>query len=336
MTLHYYVLGGTIIAGILALIPIFYTLAPIYPWTYTNARVKSMHKKLIQKKDLEGYLLRPYEDIIYDLEERFIPKFSKYLSANFTYAAVDNALRQHFIETAEKLIRITPQEQNDFLKTYLKKFETRIIKNIVRSLSNKDSKRLVLPKTQLFSKAFKNKDNPTLNDLERELQGTPYQKILEEHKQQILEKNYLEFERALNRLYLNRLKRAATTQHSRNYVKKNIDKLNIQTWIKKGEKYLEGGTIPKETYNTNKYEKIQQKYSERGYSLPKNPLDAENYLKQDIQRYAESLRVKDPHSEASTISYLIKKAHNVQQLNILLKLKYHNTPQQKIKEALQL
>jgi len=334
MTLHYYILGGVILSGIIALIPVFYVLAPIYPWTYSNARVKTMHKKMIKDQDIEGYILRPYEDIIYDLEEKFIPNFSKYLSANFTYAAVDNALRQHYIQTVKKLIRITPNQQNDFLQTYLTRFDIRTIKNVVRSISNKNNQDLFLTNTTLFSEGFKNKDTYTLQNIEKELQGTPYQKTLEKHKSSLKEQEYTDFEMDLNRVYLDKMRRAASSKYAKRFVKKNIDKLNLQTWVKNGENYVEGGYIQISDYQKDSYTALKEAYTKKGITLPSNKEDAETHMRKQLLTYAKKLQSQDPHSEASTISYLIKKAYAVQQLNILLKLKYHNTSEQKIREAL--
>lgn len=333
----YYVVGGVVVAGVIALIPVMYTLTTLYPYSYPNARVRARKNKLVSDQTLQNYVQRPLEDILYTLEDEGLPELTPYLEPDVTYASIDNALRNHFIAEIQELRRISPEPVKSFLKAYLEKFKVRLIKNVVRrqntTLTETTS---LLPRGLRFSIQFRELTEPTLKDLEQELTGTPYRPLLEKHLEQIREGNLYDFEHDLNILYLERLHKQAKSENTKKYVKKHIDRLNLTASLKNANEYAKGGRINRETlHNATTLKEYKDALQDAGYEIEANtPQELETGFKHHIERFAHTLLGKQPLSDAGIVAYLILKSRNMEKLNILLKLKYHDTEPHKILDAL--
>ena len=73
------IVGVVLVLGVIVLIPIFQTVASIYPYSYPNARVRSLKSKLVTKNEFEELLTKPYNEIIYYLEKKHYSYLSKFL-----------------------------------------------------------------------------------------------------------------------------------------------------------------------------------------------------------------------------------------------------------------
>lgn len=334
----YYIIGGVILAGIISLVPITYTLQSYYPYAYTNARLKAKQNQLISYHDLQRYAERSFEDIIYDLSQEHDLDLTKYLDPERSYGAIDTALRNHHIEAIRQLKRVSPERNQPFLKAYLQKFKIRVIKNLLRQRNVEIAETTkALPQALKFTLRFRDNPQPTIDEIKQELQHTPYAKIFNEHEDDVRRGSYDAFERDLNIHFLHTLKRHASTQTTKTYVQKKIDRLNLSSALKKNDVFANGGRLPtqdlQDASSLNDYLRVLH---ENGYDDIK--ADEKTALEQafhaHIKSYAHTLQSKQPLSDNTIIAYLILKSHNVQNLNILLKLTYHETPPKRIKESL--
>jgi vacuolar-type H+-ATPase subunit C/Vma6 len=301
--------------------------------------VRARKNKLVSDQTLQNYVQRPLEDVLYTLEDEGLPELTAYLEPDVTYASIDNALRNHFIAEIQELRRISPEPVKSFLKAYLEKFKVRLIKNVVRrqntTLTETTS---LLPRGLRFSIQFRELTEPTLKDLEQELTGTPYRAVLEKHLDQIREGNLYDFEHDLNILYLERLHKKAQSKNTKKYVKKHIDRLNLTASLKNTDEYAKGGRINREAlHNATTLQQYKEALHDAGYDIEAKTLqELETGFKQHIERFAHTLLGKQPLSDAGIVAYLILKSRNMEKLNILLKLKYHDTEPHKILDALNL
>lgn len=334
MMLEISILAGLILV-VIVLIPVFLSVSKVYPYAYTNSRLRVMRSDLIRTSDFENLLKRDYNDIIYQLEKKKLPSLTKYLSGDFSYGSVDSALRTELINTLAKVKKISPDESKKFVKIILSKYDIQLIESIVRTLDAKtDTKTDLVHATEVFSQEFLNKKTHTIEELYNELKGTVYQKILDKHINNIKKRKFEAFEKELDLLFFKRLLHAATNQESKKYVKILIDNHNIGLALKGLNPIIPGGRIKKETI-TNNIEEIKKIISLKGIKTNANTKEK---LEKDLQLYlkqtGEKMFNKNPLSEATIIGFIILKTINIRNLNILLKLKHEKLNEEEIKEVL--
>lgn len=329
-----------LVAGGVVLIPIFFSVSSLYPYAYTNARIRAMRSKLITHEQLEDYLKRPYTDIIYSLEKHTYPQLSKYLESDFTYAAIDTALRTSLVNTLAKVKKIAPDSSKKIIKVVLSKYDIQIIETIVRSSNVKlSSVADVLHVSEVFSKEFLMRKHHTLESLHNELKGSVYEQVLVKHMDELRRGEYLKFEIEMDLLYCRRLLKAAKSREARTYAKKLIDRYNISLVLKGLEPIIPGGAIPLDEFSLkDSLEDLSKKLHAHGYLVTASTKEGlERQLQaRHMRAFAESLFARNPLSEASLIGFIILKSMNARNLNILLKMKYHNFPEEKIREVLAL
>lgn len=336
MTIHYYVIGGVLIAGVIALIPVGYVLTRVAPYAYPNARVRAMRAQLIRTHDLIALADRPYNDIIYHLEQNHYPNLSSHAKANLAFANLDAALRSHLVATLEKVTRISPQQTKPYLKALMKKYDIQVIQNVVRSLAAKTNiKTDILHETKVFTKEFVARENPTLTDLQEELKNTPLEKIISDHKQAIVQGELKAFEQALDLYYFKQLLTAANSPEAKNYTKRLIDNHNVALLHKQETPLIPGGRIPAEELESLDEKQRIERLKSAGYTITsEKPQLVERDLQASLKKYAQALLNKDPLSEASIIGFVALKTINVRSTAILLKMKYHDMTPQEITEVL--
>ncbi len=312
-----YIIGGVIVAGVIALIPVGYVLAKIYPYSYPNARIRAMKAKLIQEEEFTNLLTRPYKDIIYYLEQKHYPFITAYTGATYDYASLESALRTHMVETIEKVRRISPQQTREFVDALLAKYDIQVIEAIIRGISAKTNKKNdILHQTKLFREEFVTREQYSLNDLQYELKNTPYEQFIKTYRSQLEKQQYAAFEEALDKYYFAKLLQKASSPYAKKYVQKLIDAHNVALYNKGKEPDIPGGKI-------GSYDK-KEDYVKAGYEVAENPQEQEKLMYKEIKRYAIDLFRKEPLSEASIIGYIALKTINVRNTFILLKLTYHN------------
>jgi vacuolar-type H+-ATPase subunit C/Vma6 len=332
----YYVIGGIILAGFLVLIPVGYVLKDYVIYAYTNARLRAKTQSLPDADQLKQYATRSFEDIIYALNEDNILDLTDYLKPTITYGAIDTALRSHHIAAIRELKRITPQTYHRFLTAYLKKFKVRVLKNLVRQQHIEHAETTKqLPRSLRFSLAFRDQPTPGLDDIQQELQGTQLGDIFNEHEDSIRNGDYDAFEHDLNIHLLQQQLKHAPTQTAKTYVKQNIDRLNLSSSLKNTSTYAEGGRLPTEALDKattiNDYNTI---LTEHNYPTAETKDNLHKVFRQHLKAHADKLSGRQPLSDNIIISYLIEKAYAMKNLNILLKLTYHEKPAEHIRNTL--
>jgi len=314
------------------------TVSKIYPFAYANARIRAMRARLLKKEDFNELLLKPYNEAIYTLEKKHYPQLSKYLGADFTYASVDKALRSSVIEDLSKVLAIAPEQSRKFLQTVLEQYDVGDIMTLIRTHNAKGELKTkdLVNITKIFSKEFVQRGNFTLESIHNELKGTPFQDVLEKHMDQIRRGEFTSFEIELKILYFRRLLHFAQSQEAKLYVKKLIDSRNIGLVLKGSKALIEGGRIPLEAYSGIKNpEQLTKLLNDHSYKITqKEPAKIEKEFHTLLLRYAENLLAKDPLSEASLIGFIALDKTIHRNVNILLKMKSHNFPKEKIQEVL--
>ena len=177
---------GFLIVATAVLIPVFKVLAPIFPYAYTNARLRAMRKELLSKEDFEELLRKPYNEVIYNLTKKNYPDLSKYLEADFSYASVESGLRSSLMKTLDKIRRISPQQSQKYLNAQLAKYDIQLIESLVRTSKAKQRiRRDIFYVTEVFSHVFITKESHNIDDLYNELKHTIYEPILAKYLEEL-------------------------------------------------------------------------------------------------------------------------------------------------------
>jgi V/A-type H+/Na+-transporting ATPase subunit C len=334
MMLPILIIAGLILI-IIVLIPVFLSVSKVYPYAYTNSRLRVMRSDLIRTNDFENLIKRDYNDIIYQLEKKKLPSLTKYLSGDFSYGSVDSALRTELINTLTKVKKISPEESKKFVKLVLSKYDIQLIESIVRTLDAKtDTKTDLVHATEVFSQDFLNKKDHTIEELYNELKGTVYQPLLDKHIKNIKQRKFEEFEKELDLLFFKRMLHGASSIEAKKYVKIMIDNHNIGLALKNLKPIIPGGRIQKEKI-TNNLEDLKKLVSSKGINSNANTKEKfEKDLHLYLKQTGEKMFNKNPLSEATIVGFIIIKTINIRNLNILLKLKHEKISEEEIKEVL--
>lgn len=327
---------GSLLVIVAVLIPVFKTVAPIYPYAYTNARLRAMRNALLKKEDYDELIKKPYAEIIYALGRKSFPDVSAQIGVDTTFATVESAFRTHLITALEKVHKISPQQTQPFIKAFLSKYDIQLLQSLVRSTTNKyPFKRDIYHRSTLFSQDLLTKDHPTIDDIYNQLKKTAYEPILAKHLDDLKKKQFKAFEEELDLLYFRRLMRSAKTKESRTYVKMIIDRYNISLLLKKETALIPQGKIPlKELQDLKTPHDITKKIKKFGYEVTQEkPELIERDLTLLFKKKGESMLSANPLSEATIIGFMILLTTNIRAITLLLKLKYHDFDEQTIREV---
>ena len=330
------IVGVLLILGVIVLIPIFQTVASIYPYSYPNARVRSLKSKLVTKNEFEELLTKPYNEIIYYLEKKHYSYLSKFLDLDFSFASLEGAIRSDLINTVGKLISISPTPVKEFLKVYAKRFDIQVIEALVRSLNRKFRiSRDILSVTNTFSKDFIYRNNHSIEEIENELKQTGFRKFIDKHKDQIRNNKFADFEVDLDLFYYNKLIHVASSRNQKRLVKRLIDLRNVSLFIKDVKPNIVGGKISLDKLDDLNIDLLKV-LKDHGYKIDNNcEVDKiERVLQLNLFKFANDLLKNEPLSDASILGFLLLKIINVRNLIILLKMKQHHIESSKIREVL--
>lgn len=333
----YYVVGGVLIAGIIALIPVGYVLSDIAPYAYTNAKLRAKRSDDLDSDTLAGYAGRSFEDIIQDLAKKHSIDLARFLGARAEYAAIDTAVRNHHIETIDSIRRSAPQQYNTFLSAYQERFKLRAIRNIIRKqhVDLSEIARL-LPDKVTFTHGLRSKDNITVDDIIDELQSTPYAEPINEYTDELRSGSYKDVEVALQKTYLGRLRKRAPTDTAKRFIKAKIDRLNLSACLKNASVYCEGGRIPAADLHPDlSTDELNELLHDANYDLTiQDPTTFERDFNAYFADHAAKLTSRQPLSDNIIIASLIETDRTHRDLRVLLKLAYHDASETRIEEAL--
>ena len=115
-----------------------------------------------------------------------------------------------------------------------------------------------------------------------------------------------------------------------------IDSHNVGLILKHQEAIIPGGYLHiEELQKGMSVEELVKKLQEEGYKIDSKKKECvERDLYRRLLADGKAFMARNPLSEASLIGYIILKTNNTRNLNILLKMKYHNFSTEKIKEVL--
>lgn len=323
---------GVVIAVLMA---VFKTVAPIFPYAYTNARLRAMRRELLRREHYYELLKKPYNEILYDLAKKNYPDLTKSVGPDLTYAAVETEFRTNLIATLQKVKRITPQSSQAYIKAILDKYDFQVVESFVRTINAKQKhKKDIYHKTGLFSEDFLTKENPTIDDLYNQLKGTNYEPFLKKHLDALKKGKYKAFEEDMDHYYFTRLLAKASSTEARSYTKYLIDHHNISLALKGMSANIKGGLIPMKELQDKSAEQIAKILPRYNYKVTSSvPEFIERDLRRQMREKGKNFFKKNPLSEASIIGFIILKTIDFRILNILLKMKYHDMSPEKIEEV---
>ncbi len=335
MNIALFLIAGIIIA-VVVLIPVFKIVSQIYPYAYTNARIRSMNTSLLSSEDYDNLVRRPYNDIVYSLERKKFTNLTKYLKGDFSYGSIDQALRSELVGKLGKIKKISPDHSKKFLSVLLSKYDIQIIESIVRSLNtNINDKEDVLHITEVFSDEFLSKKEHDLEGLQNELKGTMYEPVLERHLNELEKRKFDDFEYDLDLLFFKRLKYHASTTEAKKYVKQIIDIHNVSLALKGIEKKIPGGRIKPEGLVESDLNNVLKTLNKYNYKLKaESEAEVERELQLKLKKLGEHLMSKNPLSDSTIIGHIILQTVNTRNINILLKMKYNNFPEEEIRRVI--
>lgn len=322
---------GALIAGVLILLPVFKTVVRVAPYAYPNARIRAMRAELVKHELMEELAARPYNDVVYALERKY-PEMGKVGGADLSYAAMDTAIRSETVSTMLKLKRISPPQTKRFISVYLSRYDVQVIESILRSQAAKiNVKYDILHATEVFSKEFITRKTITLDDLANELKGTVYEPVIARHLDAAKRGEFQAVEEELDHLYFRRLLHAAKSMEARQYAKKLIDIHNVSLALKGLAPSIPQGKIASEELEGKSVSQIVDALKRHGYDVDAEaPEELERQLQIHLKKWAKALMAKDPLSEATIIGFLILKTVTSRNIAILLKLKQHGMPAERI------
>lgn len=321
--------------AVTVLMVVFKTVAPIFPYSYTNARLRAMRKELLTRAHYHELLKKPYNEILYDLAKDNYPDLSKSLGPDLTYASVETEFKTKLIATLQKIKRITPESSQPYIGALIENYDIQVIESIIRTINAKQQhKRDIYHKTNLFSEDFLTKEKPTIDDVYNQLKGTNYEPILKTHLDEIKNGKYKSFEEDLDLYYFTRLLAKAKSNEARSYTKNLIDHHNISLVLKAMPASIKGGLIPLKDLQDKDAEQLVKILQKHNYKVTSAvPEFIERDLRRQMREKGKNFFKKNPLSEASIIGYIILKTIDFRILNILLKMKYHNMSPEKIEEV---
>ncbi|MBS3157944.1 ATP synthase A1 subunit C [Candidatus Woesearchaeota archaeon] len=343
-----------------------------YPYTYV--RVAVMRTLLIKPQEYERLLKMSVPEIIRFLEETEYKKEIDSLALNYSGTElIDQALNRNIVKTFQKLRRISGDSLQQLIDIYLVRKDMHNLKTILRgrftSSSQKEIESLLVPAGMLDAEALStlvkldSAENILKNKSVSNLLSFDYLKPhLEEFSKS---KNIAKLESALDKFYFSSLISFVTRLSSqgilfKEFITTEIEILNIMTLLRlkregvsKAElsKYLISSQDPRQQrkihdlLNSPSVDAVIEKLKKLGYSLTiKAGIDdykktgSLTTIEMDFKRYLLKKTLlfehKNPLSVDTILSFMFAKDMEIRNLQILIKCKQFNMPENFIREQL--
>lgn len=343
-----------------------------YPYTYV--RVAVMRTLLIKPQEYERLLKMSVPEIIRYLEETEYKKEIDSFALNYSGTElIDQALNKNIVKTFQKLRRISGEALRELIDIYLVRKDIHNIKTILRgkftSTSQKELASLLVPAGMLSAEALSSlvkldsAEEVLRNKLTAKLVSFDYLKPhLEEFGKS---KNIAKLESALDKFYFNSLVNFVARLSSqgilfKEFITTEIKILNIMTLLRLKREGVSKPEIQKfmiigadkrqqrkiqDLLNTANLDAVIEKLKKLGYSQTiKSGLEeykksgSLTSIEMDFKRYLLRKTLlfehKNPLSVDTILSFMFAKDMEIRNLQLLIKCKQFNMPENFIREQL--
>ncbi len=343
-----------------------------YPYTYV--RVAVMRTLLIKPQEYERLLKMSVPEIIRYLEETEYKKEIDSLALNYSGTElIDQALNRNIVKTFQKLRRISGDALQELIDIYLVRKDIHNIKTILRgkftNTSQKELASLLIPAGMLGEEALSSlvkldsAEDLLRNKLTSKLVSFDY---LRSHLEEFgKSKNIAMLESALDKFYFNSLLNFVARLSSqgilfREFITTEIEILNIMTLLRLKREGISKAEVQKfliigadkrqqrkvhDLLNANSVDAVIEKLKKLGYSQTiKSGLEeykksgSLTSIEMDFKRYLLRKTLlfehKNPLSVDTILSFMFAKDMEIRNLQLLIKCKQFNMPENFIREQL--
>ncbi len=206
-------------------------------YTYTNARVSAKRAKLLDKGDYENLLKMQSNEIARNLEEEDYRQEINELGSRYEgVELVELALNRNLSRTLSHLLELAPEELEEVLKTYLRRYDIKSLKRLLRwkkSGHEIDIQDMMVPAGDLDYEELEELAEKEFHDIIDAIHfkdsRVDYQSYLEGKKE------LPEIEKALDQAYFDELEMLASRAGSRQFrkfVEKEMKHENLRTVLR--------------------------------------------------------------------------------------------------------
>ncbi len=349
-----------VIAGVILFIPVLQRILKLSAYIYCNAKIRALEAGLIRKDKYKELIDAKSEmECISAMEDTDYGKYLTRVPEPITAEKLEQALMDHIKDIAGKVLRSVPNEDKNIFKQYLKLWDVKNIKNILRgvwrSIPPEELEQNITPVGTLKESTLKAlMESKNIDEAVSELESTEYGKVVSESFQEMAEDGtLLPIEAALDKHALEKLYTKAATSSDENLkviqilIGTKADLTNLKTAIKAVAEEVLGEKIEK--YLVDVYYKISQEsmkaairagsmdelansiegteYSEViGSELPnyretESTFKLENALDKYFSKVAKDLSLRYPMGAGPALRLLVDKEKDVKKIGGLLKYK---------------
>ncbi|ENN96082.1 V-type ATP synthase subunit C [Methanocaldococcus villosus KIN24-T80] len=340
------------------------------PYAYVNARVRSREARLLDRNKINEILeAQSFDELIGILEDT---DYSEYISkvSGKDPIFIEKAFDLYLANLYKFLYDIAPNKAKQVLKIFMKKFDIKNIKTLIRAkninLDAEEISDLLLPFGNIPKEKLRElSEVKTVEEVIRGLEGTEYFKVLQEALTEYEHtKNIIYLELALDKYYLNSLKRVMMIEGKeedtfREFIGRMIDIENLKVILKTKADGLSGEEVVK--YLTSGYELAEWKLKDLAnatnieavlgglegtkyaeilsecmdeYNREKSIYVFEKILDKYLLELGKKLSLRKPFGIGPIIGLIVSKELEIKNLKAIIKGKMENMKAEEIKNFL--
>lgn len=358
------IIALTIVAGVVLFVPVLQRILKISAYIYCNAKIRALEAGLIRKDTYKELInTKSGMECISSMEDTDYGKYLTRVSEPLTAFKLEQALNIHLKDVVEKVLRAVPNEDRYIFNQYLKLWDVKNIKSILRGIKTgmppEELEAYIVPIGTLKDNVLKTLiESKNIEEVFSGLESTEYGKVVSGVLQEVREGNILLFvETALDKYVLESFYSRAAITSDENLdavqilVGTKADIVNLKTAVRAvaegvdredSEKYLVDVyyRISKEAVKAaiasgsmdelvNSIEGTE--YSEViGEELPeyretKSIFKIENALDSLFSKTAKDISLRYPLGAGPAFRLLIEKERDIRKIGGILKYKMENS-----------
>lgn len=334
------IVGGAVVAGIVAIAPTVKMGLDMAPYLYANTRCSARAGLILKKKDYDQLISSPtIEEAYANLEDTY---YSKIIENVKSGKELSLELEKDLHKTYLWLSEIVPKDIKPVMDAINLKFEIADLKNVMNScLLGKN------PKTSYIEEESFRVRLESCNDLDSfvaSLKDTKYEKIATQQ----IDISYLSNQ--LDLFYYNHvsetirlLKDSSGAQVFKDYWRKMIDLVNLRLTLRRingvsNIQAIEGGYIQSKELQsiTEKVqlESVLSKSIYKDFIHGTSDLDIENGMFSALRKESSYANAKNTLKAGTLVKFMIEKEIEIRNLNVLIKLKEESFSSEEIEKMI--
>jgi vacuolar-type H+-ATPase subunit C/Vma6 len=321
------VVGGSIIAGIVAISPAVKIGLDMAPYLYANTRCSARSGLILKKKDYDQLISSISLNELYDnLEDSY---YSNIIERVKSGKELSLELENDLYNNYKWLHSIMPKSLKPVIEALSLKFEIADLKNVMNAcLINNVSKTKYIEDESFRIRLESCTD---LDSFVAALKDTKYEKIATQNIEFSYLSNQLDifyYTTVLNSI--NSIKKSSGLEIFKNYWRKMIDLINIRLTLRRIEglsniQLIEGGYIPSKELQTIservQIETILSKTIYKEFIHGNNDIEIETGMFSALKKEASNVNAKHTLKAGTVVKFIIEKEIEIRNLNIIIKLK---------------